>query len=62
MKIIKPGDLTQIRRPIQFACSNCGCEFIAEKDEYKYGGMQYNTTYWACNCPTCGYVVYVEDR
>ena len=61
MKIIKQGDLSKIRKPKHFNCSNCGCEFIAECNEYKYGGMQYNTTYWVCNCPTCNRQVYTED-
>ena len=62
MKIIKPGNLNQVRRPMQFKCSNCGCEFEAEQGEYKYGGIQYNITYWVCNCPTCGYTVYTEEN
>lgn len=61
MEIIKPGDLSRLKQTKTFKCCRCGCEFLADKSEYRYGGTQYNTIYYVCNCPTCNNQVYVEE-
>ena len=61
MKIIKPGNPDLLLKEKTFICADCGCEFIANRDEYQYGGMQYNISYWKCICPCCGKKVWTED-
>lgn len=51
MKIIQHGT-PKVTTKI-FECSDCGCVFEAEKDEYTYG-VQYNEEYYYCKCPECG--------
>lgn len=58
MKIIKEGSLKQ---PITFNCTKCGCQFIAEGDEYIIQESMFSDNKFAfVNCPYCGYVV-TED-
>lgn len=52
MKIIKNGDLSQVMQTKRFVCDVCGCEFEADKGEYR-SGSQYNKTYFTCTCPCC---------
>lgn len=61
MEIIKQGNLELTKKIKTFECTNCGCIFKADKDEYSYAGAQYNTAYYKCQCPTCSYTVYVEE-
>lgn len=60
MKIIKEGNL---KHPITFECPKCGCQFIAEDDEYTTHDPSlnpitpYDNKYAKVNCPCCGYVI-----
>lgn len=36
MKIVKRGLKPSTSQPLFFTCYVCGCEFIAQKDEYKW--------------------------
>lgn len=53
MKIIKKGNITTTK---YFTCNTCGCEFEAEKGEYKLtsqiGIMQGCKNYYI-ECPCC---------
>lgn len=33
----------------------CGCQFIARKEEFEIKPGCRNDFYYQCNCPTCGY-------
>lgn len=57
MKIIQHGRPKELRILKRFKCSDCGCIFEADKDEYKVGS-KYNETYYFCPCPDCGKFVY----
>lgn len=63
MKIIKEGNL---KHPITFNCTRCGCQFIAEDDEYITHDPSllpitlYDKKYASVICPCCGYLV-TED-
>ena len=49
MKIIKRGNLV----PRKFTCAICGCEFVADVNEY-YAETAGNTLlYFIANCPEC---------
>lgn len=48
MIIIKQGD----KKQRVFTCTNCGCEFIAERNEYFRVGKFH---YYKCDCPCCTY-------
>jgi len=61
MIIIKHGDKERLNKTKLFYCKECGCEFKATKDEYKYDGAQYNMFYYKCKCPCCGNIVYSES-
>ena len=61
MKIIKQGDLKRLQGIKHFKCNYCGCEFKADKTEYQYSDLQYTTSYYKCDCPTCGKIVYTEE-
>ena len=52
MKIIREGNLENIKNPKKFLCQRCGCIFEAEKDEYK-GHNHYNDIYFYAECPCC---------
>lgn len=60
MEIIKQGDTQKLKRIKRFICSNCGCIFDADKNEYSIG-TQYNETYYFCKCPFCSETVYVNN-
>ena len=61
MKIIKQGDPSLALKEKTFKCVECGCEFIANKTEYKYCGSQYNIACYMAICPTCSHKVYTEE-
>ena len=50
MKILKPGNQAQRK----FICENCGCEFVADIDEY-YRTERFGVIYYKCDCPHCNY-------
>ena len=58
MEIIKPGDLSKLKKIKQFECGKCGCIFTADKSEYEVE-CQYDEEYIACKCPTCGNQVFL---
>lgn len=56
MKILKHGDL----KPRKFKCSNCGCEFVADKMEYTLTHVE--ELYCIC-CPECmHYIIASADE
>lgn len=57
MEIIKHGDL----KPVLFECHICGCEFIAELNEYKEGYLS-SEKHLTVNCPDCNNLVYVLEH
>lgn len=61
MEIIKPGNPQTTLTPKRFICSNCGCIFTADYEEYEYAGMQYYQVYYKCLCPTCCKYVYTVE-
>ena len=54
MRILKHGDL----KDKCFTCDACGCEFIANMNEYSFDG--YNT--FEVVCPDCNTVRYIYKR
>lgn len=61
MEIIKAGDISRLKHIREFECEKCGCIFRADDTEYSYVGMQYNISYYGCDCPTCGSPVCTEE-
>lgn len=61
MEIIKQGDLSRLKNTKRFQCSYCGCQFLADKSEYDYGGVWRNLQTYACKCPCCGSKAYLEE-
>ena len=76
MKITEHGDKKYDRRPEEFKCRNCGCEFTADGDEYylKKGlpcnslsttSLVYQATVvdtYVCSCPECHKIVIKEKN
>ena len=60
MEILKQGDISKLKQTKKFECRWCGCIFLADDDEYKYSGSQYNESYYQCACPTCNTPVYSD--
>lgn len=60
MEILKQGDISKLKHTKKFECCWCGCIFLADDDEYKYSGSQYNESYYQCACPTCNNPVYSD--
>lgn len=61
MKIIKNGDISRLRKHIEFLCVRCECQFIADDTEYEYASqmeLMHDGIVVKCKCPTCGYMVY----
>lgn len=66
MKIIVEGKIP--KKTKRFKCEHCGCEFEADKGEYKrakrleymFGGVEYQTEY-QCECPCCQETVSVDN-
>lgn len=61
MKIIKPGDLSRIKKIKRFECPKCGCVFEADKEEYQHHASWRNIDVYACKCPTCDGKCYLEE-
>ena len=62
MKILKNGNPNKCRKPERFVCDRCGCEYIAEKDEYKIPdnyASQHDGIKSECECPACGAMNYI---
>lgn len=57
MEIIKHGNLM----PILFECQKCGCEFIADLNEYQEAYSN-GEKHLIVNCPDCNNVAYVSER
>ena len=63
MKILKPGNPPDPRKPIIFQCKNCGCKFEAYKDEYKQQYNQREIKWWyEVKCPCCDQLVTEEVK
>lgn len=57
MKIIKHGNPKVLEKVNQrFMCPRCGCEFVANWDEYEETmKVSLGVSYWReCVCPDCG--------
>lgn len=53
MRIIKMGRIPDDE--IRFLCKHCGCDFIAEKGEYRKEYSQKEDRYWyTTTCACCG--------
>ena len=61
MEIVKQGDLSRIKDKKYFVCQHCGCEFWADRFEYKSLGMWRNMMAYGCKCPTCKKEAYLEQ-
>lgn len=57
-KIIIPG--VRQDKTKRFECSNCGCVFDADENDY-YENDSLITRMYAAYCPTCGYAVWKEE-
>ena len=58
MEIIKPGDLSKLKKIKQFECGKCGCIFTADKSEYEvkcqcHSEDSFLEECYVCKCPTC---------
>ena len=62
MEILKHGDPERIKKIRKFECNQCGCEWLADRTEYCFSGMQYNIQHIACECPECHNLVIMEDK
>lgn len=51
MKILKHGERKQ-QMPVIFDCSNCGCKFEAENEEYQTK-LYYPSICFVATCPEC---------
>ena len=58
MKIIVEGEIP--KKTKRFKCDYCGCEFEADKDEYKSVNYVYVREY-QCGCPCCQETVSVDN-
>ena len=61
MEIIKQGDLSRLTHTKRFQCVYCGCEFLADDNEYVIGDMWRNLQTYTVNCPCCDSRVYLEE-
>lgn len=61
MEIIKQGDLSKLKNPKRFECLRCGCEFLANDNEYVYEGMWRNLQTYTSYCPCCGTKTFIEE-
>lgn len=61
MVIIKQGDLSRIKNTKHFKCLRCGCEFLADDNEYIIGDMWRNLQTYKSYCPCCDNEVYLEE-
>lgn len=52
MKILRKGNLENLKNPKRFECKDCGCLFEATKEEYKVDTQSDKPKYY-CECPTC---------
>lgn len=52
MQILKDGVKPDTRK--QFRCDNCGCVWIADKNEYMTRIGEYQSVEYPCPCPCCG--------
>ena len=64
MNILKPGDLSRANASRRFECDACGCEFVADRLEYREATDCRNGRYLRIACPTCGrdVALYPEDE
>ena len=62
INIIKPGDLSLLKETKAFSCKKCGCEFLADREDYKFQYSQREGISWyEIKCPTCGANVTKRD-
>lgn len=62
MEIIKQGDLSRLKNTKRFQCTYCGCQFLADSNEYESCGMWRNLQTYGCKCPCCDSRVYLEEQ
>jgi hypothetical protein len=61
MEVIKQGDPSRLKKSKRFECVYCGCQFLADNNEYEYNGMWSNLLTYTCKCLCCGSRVYLEE-
>ena len=61
MKILKEGDPGRLENSRRFECPACGCVFVANEGEYRWGKDPRNEEAMICECSTCGRRVYRYD-
>lgn len=59
VKVVKEPEFKEWKEPKTFICSSCGCEFIADNDEYWEKDINSFMRAcviqaFACLCPRCG--------
>ena len=63
MRVIKYGDTNRLRGIRRFTCEACGCEFEADKTEYKHDFDQREDCGWySIRCPTCNQWVTQDEK
>lgn len=60
MKILKVGRVEPIKA-MRFECKECGCEFLAEYNEYNKEHRPYRVIY-SVKCPCCESPVIISVR
>ena len=56
MEILKEGVKPDTRKQVR--CSDCGCVWIAYKQEYRTRPGEYQEVEYVCNCPCCGEITF----
>lgn len=56
MKILKPGNMEEVKGVKHFVCGACACEWLADSTEYwqDASGKSKYPAYFS-KCPTCGW-------
>lgn len=57
MFIVKEGDLSRLNKEKTFECPECGCVFVAKKEEYITLTDYESNVFFKCRCPCCHLLV-----
>ena len=62
MIIVKKGDVNRLLKWKKFVCTHgCGCEVIANQNEYTNISSQHDGPLFSMNCPTCGKYIFNDS-
>jgi hypothetical protein len=61
VEVIQHGDPDRLKRTKRFVCTECGCIFKCDKEDYKISS-QYNETRYYASCPDCKHSAYEETE